>query len=382
MIISQSSGACTGVFLYPFYEQEDDIMPTAKKLPSGSWRCLVYSHTEEIKNSDGSIKKKRIYESFTSNIPGPKGKRIAEQAAAEFAANKDQRSRSADMLLGTAMDNYIQSRESILSPRTIMDYKRIRRTSLQSLMNIRLSRITQEDIQIAINLESVNHSPKTVRNSHGLLSAVLKQYRPDFALNTSLPKKQRVELYIPTDEEVKRLIRASEGTEMELPILLAAFGPMRRGEICALDSTDISGNIVHVSKNMVRTEDNTWIIKTPKSYAGDRYIDFPDFVAEKWRGKTGRIVNLTPNNITDRFRSCLHRAGLPHFRFHDLRHYSASIQHALGIPDSYIMQRGGWGNDGTLKAVYRHALADKTKEMDDIANQHFNELCNTKYNTK
>ena len=382
MIIPQSSSTCTGVFFILILLKEDDTMPTAKKLPSGSWRCLVYSHTEEIKNPDGSIKKKRIYESFTSNIPGPKGKRIAEQAAAEFAANKDQRSRSADMLLGTAMDNYIQSRESILSPRTIMDYKRIRRTSLQSLMNIRLSRITQEDIQIAINLESVNHSPKTVRNSHGLLSAVLKQYRPDFALNTSLPKKQRVELYIPTDEEVKRLIRASEGTEMELPILLAAFGPMRRGEICALDSTDISGNIVHVSKNMVRTEDNTWIIKSPKSYAGDRYIDFPDFVAEKWRGKTGRIVNLTPNNITDRFRSCLHRAGLPHFRFHDLRHYSASIQHALGIPDSYIMQRGGWGNDGTLKAVYRHALADKTKEMDDIANQHFNELCNTKYNTK
>lgn len=381
MIIPQSSSTCTGVFFIPIFK-EDDTMPTAKKLPSGSWRCLVYSHTEEIKNPDGSIKKKRIYESFTSNIPGPKGKRIAEQAAAEFAANKDQRSRSADMLLGTAMDNYIQSRESILSPRTIMDYKRIRRTSLQSLMNIRLSRITQEDIQIAINLESVNHSPKTVRNSHGLLSAVLKQYRPDFALNTSLPKKQRVELYIPTDEEVKRLIRASEGTEMELPILLAAFGPMRRGEICALDSTDISGNIVHVSKNMVRTEDNAWIIKSPKSYAGDRYIDFPDFVAEKWRGKTGRIVNLTPNKITDRFRSCLHRAGLPHFRFHDLRHYSASIQHALGIPDSYIMQRGGWGTDGTLKAVYRHALADKTKEMDDIANQHFNELCNTKYNTK
>ena len=90
---------------------------------------------------------------------------------------------------------------------------------------------------------------------------------------------------------------------------LSRIWPMRRGEICALDSTDISGNIVHVSKNMVRTEDNTWIIKSPKSYAGDRYIDFPDFVAEKWRGKTGRIVNLTPNNITDRFRSCLHRLG-------------------------------------------------------------------------
>ena len=153
-------------------------MPTAKKLPSGSWRCLVYSHTEEIKNPDGSIKKKRIYESFTSNIPGPKGKRIAEQAAAEFAANKDQRSRSADMLLGTAMDNYIQSRESILSPRTIMDYKRIRRTSLQSLMNIRLSRITQEDIQIAINLESVNHSPKNCTKQSRTLIGCSKTISP------------------------------------------------------------------------------------------------------------------------------------------------------------------------------------------------------------
>ena len=295
-------------------------MPTAKKLPSGSWRCLVYSHTEEIRQPDGTIKKKRIYESFTNNIPGPKGKRLAEQAAAEFAANKEQRGNKCDITMGEAIDKYIASRESVLSPRTIMDYKRIRRSSMQSLMNIRLNRITQEDVQIAINLEAVNHSPKTVRNSHGLISAVLRQYRPDFALHTSLPKKNRVELYIPTDEEVKRLIRASEGTEMELPILLAAFGPMRRGEICALDAADISGNTVHVTKNMVRTEDNAWIIKAPKSYAGDRYIDFPDFVAQKWKGKHGRIVNLTPNNITDRFRSCLSRANLPHFRFHDLRH--------------------------------------------------------------
>ena len=46
------------------------------------------------------------------------------------------------------------------------------------------------------------------------------------------------------------------------------------------------------------------------------------------------------------------------------------------------MQRGGWGNDGTLKAVYRHALADKEKEMDGVANNYFTELYNTKNNTK
>lgn len=46
------------------------------------------------------------------------------------------------------------------------------------------------------------------------------------------------------------------------------------------------------------------------------------------------------------------------------------------------MQRGGWGNDGVLKAVYRHAMEEKSKEMSNLANSHFESICNTKYNTK
>ena len=76
------------------------------------------------------------------------------------------------------------------------------------------------------------------------------------------------------------------------------------------------------------------------------------------------------------------KTGMSHFRFHDLRHYSASIQHALGIPDAYIMQRGGWGSDTVLKSVYRHVLEDKTEQMNKIANGYFENLCNTKYHTK
>lgn len=32
-------------------------MATAKKLPSGSWRCQVYSPTEEFPQPDGNIKR-------------------------------------------------------------------------------------------------------------------------------------------------------------------------------------------------------------------------------------------------------------------------------------------------------------------------------------
>lgn len=59
------------------------------------------------------------------------------------------------------------------------------------------------------------------------------------------------------------------------------------------------------------------------------------------------------------------------FHFHDLRHYSASVMHSIGIPDAYIMERGGWGSDYVLKNVYRHAMTDKNKEMNDKANEFF-----------
>lgn len=61
---------------------------------------------------------------------------------------------------------------------------------------------------------------------------------------------------------------------------------------------------------------------------------------------------------------------------------SATIQHAIGIPDAYIMQRGGWGNDAVLKNVYRHVMEEKEKEMNKKANDYFSALCNTKCSTK
>lgn len=355
-------------------------MPTAKKLPSGSWRCQVFSHEEEILQPDGTIKKKKIRKSFTCDDPSPRGKRKCEQMAASWAMNKESNPKLT-LTFGDALDNYIDSRKNILSPRSIVSYKSIRKEYVQSLMKVNIDSITQEQIQRAINVEALKLSPKTVRNIHGLISAVLKVYRPSFALNTALPKKKHVDLYIPTDNEIKQLLYIVRDTEIELPVLLAAFGPMRRGEICALDASEINGNMVHVCKNMVKDENKKWIVKSPKSYAGDRFIDYPDFVAEKWIGKSGRIVELTPDDITNKFGRCLKRAGMNHFRFHDLRHYSASIQHALGIPDSYIMQRGGWGSDNTLKSVYRHALKDKSDEMSKIANMHFEQLVHTKVHT-
>ena len=150
-------------------------------------------------------------------------------------------------------------------------------------------------------------------------------------------------------------------------MLLAAFGSLRRSECCALLISDIEGDIIHVNKAMVLDVRKQWVIKPPKSKAGYRDIKMPGFVIERLvpRTASGRIVDLAPVTLTNYFTMQREKHGLHYFRFHDLRHYQASILHAMGVPDKYIMERGGWSTDSTLKNIYQHTMSEKRKQVED-----------------
>lgn len=192
--------------------------------------------------------------------------------------------------------------------------------------------------------------------------------------------KVRPDLYLPSDADIKKLVQSVKDTELEIPVLLGGFCTMRRGEICGLSIDDIDGNIIHVHHSLVQGADKELHLKTPKTESSDRYIEAPAFVIEKIR-KQGYVTRLKPHSITIMFQRILNNNNIPHFRFHDLRHYSASVQHALGIPDAYIMQRGGWSSDAVLKSVYRHAMNDRQKEMNQKTNSHFEEYATQKNRT-
>ncbi len=127
-------------------------------------------------------------------------------------------------------------------------------------------------------------------------------------------------------------------TNMEILILLAAFGSMHRGEIYALREEDISGNNVHILSSLALNELNKWVPKVTKTVSSNRTIIFTNFVMKKLP-KDGDIYAISPHQITDAFPKILKKAGIKKFRFRDLMHYSASIQHTIGISDKYVMQR-------------------------------------------
>ena len=95
---------------------------------------------------------------------------------------------------------------------------------------------------------------------------------------------------------------------------------MSLGEICALESSDINGNIITISKSLALCEDANYKIKSPKTLSSYRTVQSPDFVIQRLSGIKGRIVNKKPYNVTKALKRALKANGLPNFRFHDLRH--------------------------------------------------------------
>lgn len=352
-------------------------MAKAKQLPSGQWRTLVYSHTEIVNG-----KSIRRYESFTANT-----KRESELMAAQFSVNKNESIKTEHITLQKAIEEYIDSKSNILSPTTIRGYRAIHRSCFQNLMPMQISKLTQVKIQQAVNYEAAIHSPKYVKNAYGLISATLNTYRPELNLKISLPKQIKFSGYAPTDADIVNLINTAKNTDIYIPILLSATCSLRRSEICGLQWKDIDFNksILYVKRAMVlkgKTEDKQqeWVLKAPKTYTSRRQILIPDSLLSILKSKKGKhkpdefIVSISPNSITYHFMKLIKNNNFEHFRFHDLRHYNASVMLALNVPDKYAMERGGWSTMSVMKDRYQHTFSDEKFRHETLLNSHFDHI--------
>lgn len=323
-----------------------------EKLPSGSYRI------------------RKMYKGETYTIVTeykPTQKEALQLLSAEMDKIRHSKER---MTFETAAEKYIEVKNNVLSPSTIRGYNSIVRNLSSKFRNTIISDITSIEIQKEINSYSTTHSPKSTRNTHGFIVAVMSMFCPNTIINTTLPQMQKKEPYIPSDDDVKRILEYARGSQFEIALILATFG-LRRSEICALTLDDLTGNTLRINKALVQDSDKKWIIKTTKTEAGTREIYLPDSVVSLIHER-GEIYNGYPNSIVCYLQKTQAKLGIPKFSLHKLRHYYASMSHAIGIPDSYIMASGGWKSDSTLKSVYRHAMNDKKEAMQKHAADYIN----------
>ena len=343
-------------------------MATAKKLPSGNYRVRVYMG----KGENGKPK----YASITEP-----SKKEAERKAALLEYRTNEKA-TKGLKIGDVLELYIQNNTNVLSPASIRKYDTLRKNNFPSIENKYVCDMKQTDYQAFVNEISMDYSPKSVSSICGLLTAALKAYDPSTVPILKKPQLKKAEITIPTDEQVKNFIDSAGSEGMRLAFVLGASLGMRRSEICALSWDDIEGNILHIKKAMVQDKANNWVIKGTKTTAGTRDIILPDFILKmlseyrKSAKETDLIFDFSPDAITMSFMRVSKKAGI-HCRFHDLRHYNASVMLALGVPDKYAMHRMGHATPNMLKNVYQHLIDEKEKSVATDVNSYMNDRLKT-----
>ena len=313
-------------------------MANIKKLENGKYQIRIY-----IGKENGFSKYKKI----TCNTQ----RECKAKAKEVLYCNKKEPLKKISVY--KAVETYINNKSNILSAGTIRYYKSICRVKFDSIREKNIYDLTLTDVQEIVNIEAGKSSPKTVRNIFGLLFAALKTYGIDFKV--CYPQKTKYVANIPNSDIFLNILKLAENTKMELPILISAMLGLRRGEICALEWNDVDfvNNTITINKSLIRDEYGLYVLKTTKTPESTRVLSMPQYLYEKLLEVKGteRIVELSPNSITKRFLKIRSMVTDKNIRFHDLRHYYASVLLSLNVPGKYISHRLGHSSENMIKNV-------------------------------
>ena len=233
----------------------------------------------------------------------------------------------------------------------------------------------------------IPYSPNTVIQAHAIIHKALKyawknkfikDNPADFVENVPQRDRKKFKPYLVDD--FKKLMDAVEGTVDEMFIILAGCLGLRRGEVLGLKWNDIDfkDKIIHVRKTKVRTTKGI-IEKAPKNVSSIRDIAVNSKAIQafkRWKLKCGfkseYICNkFNPNTYSGHFKLLLENKKLPHTRFHDLRHFSATYMLKSGVPDKVAAQRLGHSQVSTTRDIYQHVLEEMDREAAEKLNKLF-----------
>lgn len=330
-------------------------MATVRRLKSGNYQAILTVKGKRI-SATGKTKDEALQAVFNlSSKPTPSPASIPISAPSSSSTTH-----STQLTIGEVVDRYINSKCLILSPSTITAYKIIRRNRFKSLMCLPLSSLNNEVLQLAVNQEVTEVSPKSVCNAYGLITSAVGMIAPDLRLNATLPRKVKKEIYVPDADEIAKIyqmVKDYDNGKLIKPFLLASQCGLRASEIAGLQRDCVNKDCVIIKQAMIYTYDNGNTIKQPKSASGYRTIPISQSLSDTL------LDNCTENSVCGmdshyisllwiKFRK---KYKLPdHLNFHALRHHFASQCLLHGIPQKYIAEMMGHNGTKMIEQVYQH----------------------------
>ena len=376
-----------------------------------------------ITKSDGKRKQKQLSTGITAlDTQGNRiNKRKAEEKAKEIIARFDGivDSDFANWTLDKCAEFCLEQRKTKLSPTTYFDYCNALKVHIKPYFQNRkpIRDLKARDIEAFCNmLVSEGKSPKTVHKMLGLIGPAFRYAeKNDFIIKNPMnvvdkPPKGRCETQYYTAEQLNTLAKAAKGSYIETPVILAMVLGLRRSEIIGItwDNVDFENRLIHIKQSVVTGDSSILpkgtykvigevggrrtreiILKTMlKTDSSVRSFTMNDALYNYLRTLKAKqdimpretkaymdfvCVNavgmlITPDTVTAQFRKLLDKHGLPHIKFHALRHSCISLlANNTAFTMKQIQDYAGHGDFLTTFNVYSHSddSAKKT-EMDYI----------------
>lgn len=292
------------------------------------------------------------------------------------------------------LDRWLKIAKTTIKPATYSSYCQMIRSPIRPYFEgkgLTLIGVQASDIQEFYLQQLERVSANTVIHYHALLHKALK-----YAVKTDLipvnpvdkvdrPKKNAFTPSFYDKEEINKLFDLVEGTELELPVKLAAFYGLRRSECIGLrwsaidfnnntltvnhtvTTVEVDGKEVELASDTAKTKSSLRTLplvpvfkelllkkraeqKEVRRLCGKAYCtDYLDYICVDQLGK-----RTSPDYITEYFSKFLKKNGLRVIRFHDLRHSCASMLLANGVPMKQIQDWMGHSDFSTTANIYAH----------------------------
>lgn len=244
---------------------------------------------------------------------------------------------------------------------------------LPELGEFKLCNIMQKDIQLFINhLAGEGKSEKTQKNMLGILHLMFEYAILNKMINCNPAKKiqirktARYTYNIYTQKEFTKLVESFKNDKDIILILLGGVCGMRLSEVFGLKWSDIDFKecSIKIQRAAVDVNGKTDLKPTTKTAAGWRTIAVPpkilkiikkyqDHAEFIFPSKTNPNIPANSHNFYQRYSRKIKKAGLPHTRFHDLRHFAATQFLDAGVPDKYVAAYLGHA-DTNMTKKYQH----------------------------
>ena len=226
-------------------------------------------------------------------------------------------------------------------------------------------------------------SSTTVRSLHLMLHNALNRAVKERLIlrnpteDCIAPKVQKFEMQILQPEHIKTYLDAAEKRGLLPMFYLELVSGLRKGELTAFlwSDLDITNRTISVSKQYVKNPNGELTLSRPKTETSVRKVSIPQeavdlLVAEHKKHPDNPYMFPSPitremyhpDSIVNLHKKILKDAGLPHIRFHDLRHTFATLALQNGVDVKTVSSMLGHYDAGFSLRTYTHATRQKQDE--------------------